>query len=202
MIYVQPTERDLKPGTVIFMRKKSNVLSGVISWFQSLDEASTFGEQIGDPDAEPSHTALIRDAETIHESSVGGVQISSLGKYLNDSGYQIVCRRPYGLTDEAVKQAIAYGDSLVGKQPYDYSGLIGHALQIISPLDNWFPFIRKWPVPLHLFGRYCSAFNMDELKHTDLYKNEALFKIWHITRISPSLMWNLFPWEPFRLEAH
>lgn len=203
MIYVEPTHDDLMPGTIMFIRKKNDLLSGVISWFENLAEASDFGEQIGDPDAEPSHTVrIIDDNLNIHESSVWGPQIAPLSKYLDDSRYQIVCRRPLGLTDAAVKQANEYGNSLIGKTPYDWTGLIGHAVQILSPFDNWFPFIRKWPVPLHLMGEYCSAFNMDEYKHTDLYKDLPMFKIWHVTRLSPSLAWNLFPWESFRYEVH
>jgi len=190
MIHVKPVwGLDYKPGTVLFLKNEDNLISRGIAWFENIQEAASF---------KASHVAFVVDEYTGLESSAHGIQSFKLSKYFDDKSMTVVCRQLEGLDELAFQQAFDYGHSIIGK-PYDYIGLIiGFPLMILSPLDEIFPILRKLPLFGSYFGaRVCSSFVADQWKHTERYKILSVFKKWHVTKISPNVLWVRFPWVPF-----
>ena len=185
--------KDYGPGWVGFTFNDDAGISRGISFFQSLEEKTDFGQRIGKPGAEPSHVFfVINERETI-EANVGGIQVHNLSEYINDPSCRLIFRRPLVMED-TVYEAFTYIKSLEGN-PYEYVGLVGKALSIVLPFERLFPAIRRLPVPLHVPGaRYCSATYADGFKHTLECGDWPIYQKWHVTRISPSILWNEFKW--------
>ena len=190
--------QDYKPGTHMFMREPGNWISDGVCWFGSFEEACAFSS---------SHVIMVVDEKTGLECSEYGVQYFPLSKYF-DGKHEIVCREPLGMDELSVKQALDYGAILQsGAKGYaGYDGLalfLGYPIAVLSEQLRFFPWLRKIPVPFHLpNGRVCSVFMADMMKHTDRYKDAEIFYQWNMTRITPVILYNEFPYKPFRYEAH
>lgn len=192
---------DYIAGETLFTHADRSVITEGISYFEHLGEATNFGKLIGQKNAEPGHVVWVISEKEGFESYVGGVQKCRLQKYFDDPHCIVVSRTPKDIDDAALQQGYRYAVSRLG-HPYDYTGIIGKAIDILTPIESVFPFIRKWPVPLHWPGSaFCSALVADIHKHTDRYAKENIFKKWHVTRISPSIWWNEFCWEPISYEG-
>ncbi|MBI5075615.1 MAG: hypothetical protein HZB62_10690 [Nitrospirae bacterium] len=186
--------KDYGPGFAMFSKSDSNLLSNGISWFGSLQEAASFSA---------SHVLLVVDHRMGIEAAAQGIKFCRIDERIEDPGLQIVFREPVDLTRKAAGQAIDYAISQIGRA-YDYTGLaLGFPLMIASGLSKWISPLRKLPVPFHLPGsRVCSAAVADDYKHTDQYRDAQLLREWHVSRITPIMLWNSFPFKPFRFEAH
>ncbi len=190
---VQPVfEKDYQSGSTIFVRKDNNIISKGIIWFQSVDESTSWIA---------THVLLVLNKKFGIEAAEKGIAICSLDEYFNDPKCQVVCRKPVDLDLKISFEAINYAYKLKGR-PYDYVALgLGYPLMILSGLSRWLKFLRKLPVPFHIPGaRVCSAFVADCYKHTDRYKEVMLLKDWHVSRITPVMLWNEFPWKEFKFE--
>lgn len=181
--------KDYAPGYSIFTRTDNNFLSEGIVWFESQLEAAQF---------EASHVMIVKDENTIIEATSPNIKETNIHEYFDNVHVQAVCREPLDI-DYAAQQALKYGVSLEGR-PYDFTGLLlGFPLMITTGLVKYFKFLRKWPLPMHQLGsRVCSAFVADCYKHTDRYSEIPLFKEWHVSRIIPNMLWNDFPYKPFK----
>lgn len=186
--------KDYGPGFAMFSKRDSNLLSNGISWFQSAWEAATFYA---------SHVLLVVNHQIGIEAAAQGIQYCRIDQRIDDPGLQVVFREPVDLTKKAAGQAIDFGVSRIGRA-YDFTGLaLGFPLMIASGLSKWLKPLRKIPVPFHLPGsRVCSAAVADAYKHTDQYREVPLLKNWHVTRITPVMLWNDFEFKPFRFEEH
>lgn len=184
--------QDYAPGFSLFVKNNSNIFSKGIIWFQSLQEISDFTA---------SHVLFVIDEQLGLEASEEGIDFCELENYFHDESCQVVCREPVGINEIAFLQAWNYGLSIKGR-PYDYTGLaLGFPLMILSGLSKWVKFLRKLPVPFHIPGaRVCSSFVADCYKHTDKYFEVKLLKEWHVSRISPVMLWNDFPYKQFRFD--
>jgi hypothetical protein len=190
---VQPVfGKDYEPGSTIFTRKDSGIISKGIIWFQSIDESVAWI---------PTHVLIVINKTFGIEAAEKGIQFCSLKDYFDDSKCQVVCRKPIDLDLKISWQAINYAYKLKGR-PYDYVALgLGYPLMILSGLSRWIKWLRKLPVPFHIPGaRVCSAFVADCYKHTDRYKEVMLFKEWHVSRITPVMLWNEFTWKEFKFK--
>jgi len=190
---IQPVYgRDFAPGYTLFI-KNTRLISQGIEWFESLEEACDFIA---------SHVCLVVNENTGVECAEHGVQYTTLTDYFDNTNIQVVCREPEGLDGLTIGQVLdCAGKMYDNHTPYDYTGLVGFIGIIIIKLSGIFHFLRKLPVPLHIPGaRVCSAFVGDCYKHTDKYKNTELFKNYNISRIDPVLLYNRFPWKPFRFD--
>lgn len=189
------------PGYIGFTNSTSAISEG-ITWFSSAEEAIAFEEDLPKEFEEgASHTFVAVSKMFGIESSVGGVKTFPLSKYIDDPHVQLVFRKPLVLDEIVIAELIARMVWLEQqKTPYDYTGLVGYVLKILSPLDNLLPFINKLPAPLHWpGGLFCSAAVSDGFKHTQEYADLPLFRKFHVSRISPNMFWNRFPWKPLRL---
>lgn len=203
--------KDYGPGFSAFTMYDASGLSKGISWIQKIEEAISFIEEVRkqtySPRFEetelkqaPSHVFKVIDKETGIESAEKGVEYFDLQARINDPHLRIVFREPERLNGMAVEQMFAYAAKLEKEEkPYDYTGLVGAALRILSPLNKIFPIINRLPNPLSIGGLYCSAFVAGCLRATDEYKNEKIFRRYHITRIDPMILWYLFCWKKLRL---
>lgn len=193
MKQVQPIYRkDYAPVYALFIRRDDNSMSEGITWFTSLFESAEFIA---------SHVVRVVDEKFGIEASEHGIQLCYLSKYFDDPKIQVVCREPADLDDKTVSEILAYDKSQIGK-PYDYTGLVlGFPLMFIFSLTRWIKPLRKLPVPFHIPGaRVCSAFVADCYKHTKKYGDIKLFREWHVSRITPVMLWNDFPFKPFHFE--
>ena len=211
MKQIQPVYgKHYAPGFSAFSLHDASALSTGISWLEKIEEVTSFIQEIQKHtfsphfsetglEHAPSHVFKVVDEKTGIESAEKGVEYFDLQERINDPHLRIVFREPQRLNDLAVRQMLEYGAKLEGQEkPYDYSGLLGAAIRILSPLNKLFPVLNKLPNPLSIGGLYCSAFVADCLKHTDEYRNEKIFKQFHVTRISPVLLWYCFPWKELK----
>lgn len=195
MKQVQPIYgKDYAPGYALFIKRDGNFISDGITWFQSLFESAEFIA---------SHVLFVVDEHFGIEAAEHGIQICYLSNYFDDPGMQVVCRKPADLDDQTVAEILTYAKTQIGK-PYDYTGLIfGFVLMMVTGFTKWIKPLRKLPVPFHIPGsRVCSAFVADCYKHTEKYKEVELLKEWHVSRITPVMLWNEFPFKPFRFEEY
>lgn len=200
------------PGYTGFSMHDSAGLSKGISWFQKIEEVVSFVEeirkQIYSPRFEdtllkqpPSHVFKVIDEFSGIESSDKGVEYFNLQERIDDPHLRIVFREPQRLDDTATRQMFRYAAKLEREEkPYDYTGLVGAAIRILSPLNKILPILNKLPNPLSFNGLYCSAFDADCNKHTDQYRREKIYRQYHVTRIDPVIWWYLFPWKPLKIE--
>ncbi len=183
------------------MHTDDSMLSDGISFFESMEESTGFGKLVGIDGKEPGHVVYVVGEGKGLEATVEGIVPSNLSKFFDNKHCLVIRRTPNGVDMTAIQQGFKYGVSLLGN-PYDYSGIFGKLVDILTPLEGIFPFIRRWPVPLHWPGaRFCSAYVADIYKHTDRYAGEPIFKKWNITRISPSVLWEEFQWEPINYDV-
>lgn len=180
------------PGYVMFTQYDGSFLSDGIEWFLSAFDEAEFNA---------SHVLIVQDERWGIESAEKGVRWCRLRGYFDDPKYKVVIRKPYNWTEsvgeEIVKRALNYYG-----RPYDYFSLVlGFPLQIVSKLASIIKPLRKLPVPLHIPSAYvCSAFVAQALKDTGLY-DIPLFREWHVTRITPSMLYREFPWSPLKFES-
>ena len=213
MKIVQPIYgQDYAPGFSGFSYYEDNILSSGISWMETIEEAQLFLLKLNEsyspkfdktPLGRPaSHGFRVVNKTTLIESSVNGVEYShDLQERINDPRLRLVFREPRRLNELAISQMLAYGAKLEGQEkPYDYTGLLGAALRIISPLSKLFPIFNRLPNPLSLNGLYCTAFDADCSRHSEEYRDEKIFQDYHVTRIDPVIWWYNFPWKPLRFE--
>lgn len=205
--------KDYGPGFSAFTMYDDSGLSDGISWIQKIEEAISFIDEVRkqtysprfeqtDLQQAPSHVFKVRDKETGIESAEQGVEYFDLQARINDPHLRIVFREPQRLNGMAAEQMFAYGAKLEAKEkPYDYTGLVGAAIRIFSPLNKIFPIINRLPNPLSIGGLYCSAFDADCTKHTDEYRKEDIFKKFHVTRIDPMIWWYCFPWRELKIDV-
>jgi uncharacterized protein YycO len=180
---------DYAPGYSIFTKTDKNAISDGIVWFENLEESAAFGA---------SHVMLVKDEHTVIEATDPKVKETDIKEYFDDPHTLVVCRKPSVLNDTIAQQATQFGMSAIG-DPYDFTGLlVGFLLMITTHLDDYFKFLRKWPLPMHLHKSYvCSALVADCYKHTDYYVNIPLFKEWHVSRIFPNKLFDEFPYSLF-----
>lgn len=185
--------QDYAPGYTLFT-KKTNLLSRGISWFENLQEANSFSA---------SHVILVINETIGIESSIFGVEYCNLIERFEQEDIMVVCREPDNL-DSFTREQIFTKAIIHEKQetPYDYSGLIfGYTSSILFGFTKWIKPLRKYPIPFHWPKSFvCSGFVADCYKHANKYNNIPLFQEWHISRISPNLLWNGFTYKNFRYD--
>ena len=192
--------QDYAPGYSLFTYKNNSSLSKDIGWFQNKDEALEFGEKLKIKGL--SHVISVKDEHTGYEAAEHGIRECELSKYFDDPEMLVICREPDGLWPVAAAEKLEYQKSLLGS-PYDYAALGGFALSIISGFSKIIPYLKKLPIPFHLPGaRVCSSYEADGFLHTERYRHIPLFQDYHVTRIHVNLLWNRFPYKPFRFEEH
>jgi hypothetical protein len=182
-----------KPGSVIFTRKDGAFLSEGIVWFLDQFDAADFLA---------SHVLIVENERFGIESAEEGIKYTRLWPLFNDPAYSIVVRDPVGLDIDMGIRIMNTALKYYG-QPYDYLALVsGFPVQVVAKLWKLVPFLRKLPIPFHLPGAFvCSAYVSQVLKDQDEFKDAKLFQDWHVTRITPSMLYreeNL--WKPFRFE--
>jgi len=214
MYQVKPVyNKDYAPGFTGFSMHDSAGLSKGISWLQSIEEAVSFIEEIRkqtysprfsetELKQPPSHVFKVINKTKGVESAEEGVEYFDLQERINDPHLRIVFREPQRLNVKAINQMFNYAEILENREkPYDYTGLVGAAIRILSPLNKILPFLNKLPNPLSFNGLYCSAFDADCNKHTDEYMKEKIYKRYHVTRIDPVIWWFMFPWKPLKIDV-
>lgn len=182
------------PGYTGFSRPNDgSFLSKGIIWFQERDEPCDFVA---------SHVFLVVDKEKGIESAEKGVEYLDLQQRINDPSLDIVFRKPEGLDEIAIAQMFEKAREYEkAEKPYDYTGLFGWVLRSTLKMDRIIKPLRKLPVPLNFFGGlFCSAFVSACLRSTDKYRDWPLFREWHVTRISPAMLWNSGPWTALRTD--
>lgn len=189
--------QDFDVGYVGFMNKPGNILSKGITWFENLEESMKYGEDLLDGGV--SHVFIVWDRDFGIESSDKGVQFFWLKDYIKKPNVRLVFREPEKIDQNYLHQLLNKAWSME-ETPYDYTGLLGYVVKVFSPLHHIIPGLNKLPVPLHLVGGFCSAFVSECEKSTDFYKDIELFQNYHVTRISPNMLWNRFPWKPLRFD--
>jgi len=200
------------PGYSGFSYYDGTIISPGISWLESVEEAQMFlfkliegyspkfsDTYLGRP---ASHSFKVVDETTLIESSGHGVEYShDLQDRIADPRLRLIFRKPQRLNPIAVEQMLKYAAEMEKEeQPYDYTGLVGAGLKIISPFNKIIPALNLLPNPLSFGGKYCTAFDADCSKHTDEYKNERIFRLNHVTRITPVVYWHNFPWKPLHYD--
>lgn len=181
-------------GYVGFSRPhKGSFLSKGIIWFQSMDEKCDFIA---------SHVFFVVDKEKGIESAEKGVEYLDLQQRIDDPSLDIVFRKPNEIDEIAIAQMFEKaGIYEKSEWSYDYTGLLGWVVRSMLRLDRVIKPLRRLPVPLNFFGGlFCSAFVSACLKATDKYKDWPLFREWHVTRISPAMLWNRGPWSPLTIK--
>ena len=184
-------------GYVGFSNCVGNLISEGITWFENLEESMKYGADLLDGGI--SHVFFVWDENWGIESAEKGVQFFALRARIADPDLRIVFRAPEKMDATYLHQLLTAARSKEGK-PYDYTGLVGYILKVISPLHHIFPWLNKLPIPLNLGGEFCSAYVSDCQKATDLYRGLMLFRDYHVTRISPNMLWNRFPWKPLHFD--
>lgn len=192
--------QDYDRGFVGFSNCTSNLISKGITWFENLEESMNYGKDLLDGGI--SHVFFVWDKNYGIESAKDGVQFFNLQARIADPTLRVVFREPevpHIFWIEYLAQLLKHAQSMEGT-PYDYSGLVGYILKVISPLHHIIPAINKLPVPLNLGGEFCSAYVADCQKHTEIFQSIQLFREYHVTRISPNMLWNRFPWKLLRFD--
>lgn len=189
--------QDYDRGFVGFSNCPGNILSKGITWFENLEESMKYGADLLDGGI--SHVFLVWSEEWGIESAEDGVKFFPLKARIDNPNLRIVFREPAKMGQMYLHQLLTAARAEEGR-PYDYTGLVGYIFKVISPLHHIIPALNKLPVPLHVAGQFCSAYVSYCEKATDLYKDLQLFKDYHVTRISPNLLWNWFPWKPLRYD--
>lgn len=174
---------------------RTSVLSKGITWFEGIEEQLAYGEELLGSGA--SHVFIVMTRVFGMEASKDGIAIFNLQKRIDDPNIKLVFREPEGMNDLYVGQLLDNAKALEGDR-YDYGRLFGYVINILSPLHHIFPALKKLPVPVSTGGLFCSAFVVECMKNTDLFRGFPLFKEYHPTRISPNLLWNHGPWKPLK----
>ncbi len=184
--------KDYAPGYTLFTRKDGNFISDGIVWFQSLQEVAQFSA---------SHVLLVINEKLGIESAEKGVEFCNIQDYFNDTSMEVVCREPKALDAFAIYQMLTKAFEMEKNEvPYDYTAYLGFIPSLFFRFTNWIKILRKLPIPFHWPGAVvCSGFVSACYKATDKYKNIPLFREWHITRITPNMLFNRFPYKEFKL---
>jgi hypothetical protein len=190
---------DYKVGSIMFSKHDGNLISEGISELESAFEISSFLA---------SHVWGVKDGVTGIEASADGIQEFPLSKYIANPAITCVVRNPRGMTSATCYLMLSYADSFVGKLPwwlawveYDYPALLlGYPIEVL--MSKIIPGLVKYPPPFHVPGAHvCSTLWADALFHTFQYHDEQMFKDFHVTECAPNILWNRFPWEPFKFEG-
>jgi len=173
-------------------------------------------EKVGSPDLQakfiPSHTwkvlaigpvsnwngTGISDSYGIGiEASTEGVAYFPLSKYLGDPSCEIWSCHPQGLTDESIQIMLSLSGKLDGmKLGYDYSGLIGDAIEGFSGIDRLLPWLNKVSDPLHDdHDLFCSALVSTLNAACPQYAKIPLYQNSTDTKISPEMSMYEFPYD-------
>jgi hypothetical protein len=182
-----------KPGSIIFTKKDGSFLSEGIVWFLDQFDAAAFIA---------SHVLIVENENFGIEAAENGVKHTRLHPLFNDPAYSMVVRNPKGLNDYMGDRLIDTALNYYGR-PYDYLALVaGFPMQLLTRLWKILPFMKKLPIPLHIPGAFvCSAYISQVLKDQDEFKNEKLFTEWHVSRITPTMLYREEAlWQPFRFE--
>jgi hypothetical protein len=182
-----------KPGSVLFTRKDGAFLSEGIVWFLDQFDAADFLA---------SHVLIVENERFGIESAEEGIKYTRLWPLFNDPSYAVVVRDPIGL-DAPMGERIMQTALKYYGQPYDYLALVGgFPVQVSAKIWKLFPFLRKFPIPFHLPGAFvCSAYVSQVLKDQPEFKDAELFQDWHVTRITPSMLYREESlWKPFRFD--
>lgn len=187
--------QDYGPGFIGFSRKRKsgNIINDTIIWFDTLKESCDFAA---------SHVFVVRDIFLGIEAAEKGVEYFNLEERLHDPELEFVFREPIDLSEITVDEMMMEGAALIKKNvPYDYTGLLfGHPIAALG-LARWLKFLRKMPVLFHWPGSLvCSNLGAILLKATTAFKNFKLFREWHISRITPVVLYNHGPFKPFRFD--
>jgi hypothetical protein len=179
------------PGWDMFSKEPGDLVSGLISDIEKIGDLNLH------PGWCPSHVwKIINETQGI-EASTEGIAYFPLDKYFNDPGYQIVSCHPAGMTDRTLQQMLAIADKLVEKGlGYDYSGLIGDALEAFTFIDDLIPELRKVADPLHdSHDLFCSALVSTIDNGTKQYHNVPPFNQYTISKISPLILLKEFNYD-------
>lgn len=184
-------KQDYDTGYSIFIRGSSLVSRGII-WFTDIFESASFMA---------SHVIIVLNSKYGMDASENGINYCYLKDYFDNEKYECVCREPHVLDEYTQQELRMFMLRQIGK-PYDYTGLLfGFPMMLLTQFSNIVKPIRKLPVPFHIpQSRVCSAFVADCYKHTEKYRNVRLLREWHVSRITPAMLWNQFPYKPFRFD--
>ncbi|HAM53548.1 MAG TPA: hypothetical protein DCP92_23710 [Nitrospiraceae bacterium] len=178
-------------GDVMFEYEKGAIISEIIDDIQRVGELNFKRRWI------PSHTWLVTDETTGVEASTEGVARFSLSKYLDDPKCQVMACRPQDITQITISQMLVVADLLASQGlHYDYSGLVGDALEACTFLDDIIPSLREVADPLHENHSYfCSALVATVLNSTAQYHNVPPMDKNTVSKIGPDMLMEQFPFE-------
>lgn len=179
------------PGWNMFSKKPGDLISGIIADIEKIGALNLH------PGWCPSHVwKVINETQGI-EASTEGIAYFPLQKYFNDPGYQIISCRPNVMTDITVQQMLAIADKLAKEGlGYDYSGLIGDAMEAFTFIDALIPELREVADPLHdSHDLFCSALVSTLDNGTKQYHNVPPFNNYTISKISPLILLRDFDYD-------
>jgi len=179
-------------GWDMFERSPNNVVSDVIVDIEKGD-----GKLADWTGFSPSHTWKVISEDTGIEASTEGVSYFPLSKYFNDPSCEILSCHPAGIVTVTIQQMLAVSAKLTSEHMgYDYSGLIGDAIEGVLDLDSLIPVLKKIADPLNdSHDLFCSALVATINKATPQYANVKLFQDYIISKISPLRLMVEFPYD-------
>ncbi len=179
------------PGWVFFEFQKGSVISDIIAGIERV------GALDFKPGWVPSHTWLVLDETTGIEAATEGVARFPLSKYLDNPECQLMACRPAGLSPVSLDQIRVVANRVASEDlGYDYSGLVGDALEACTFADHIIPELRGIADPLHDgHDLFCSALVSTVLEATQQYREQKLFRENTVSKISPLMLLTGFPWD-------
>jgi hypothetical protein len=202
-----------KSGDHFYSFSDDSFVSEGIYWMQNRDEECKFLEDLLKYGIKGfSHVGKVAEVEyhpdgsyTVwaYESSVNGVEkFDIVKKYIMDPKTKIVFRRPIGMNELTLHEALREAERLAKiNTAYNFPGILGQAIMITAGLADKIPWLRKRPLPVTMPWTYfCSQFVSTIEKATRMYRHIELFKEWHPSRIHVHKLWNKFPYKRLRFE--
>ena len=178
-------------GDIMFEYQKGSVISEVIENVERIGELDFDSRWI------PSHTWVVTGQTTGVEASTEGVAKFPLGKYLDNLKCQVMVCRPPDITTITISQMLATANLLASQGlDYDYSGLVGDALEAFTFLDQVIPALREVANPLHnQHALFCSALVATILNSTTQYHGFPPMDRNAVSKIGPDMLMRQFPFE-------
>ena len=179
------------PGWVMFEFQKGSVISDIIA---GIERVGTLDFK---PGWVPSHTWLVLDETTGIEAATEGVARFPLSKYFDNPECQLMACRPAELSPVSLDQIRVVANKLTNEDlGYDYSGLVGDALEVFTFADQIIPDLKRIANPLHDgHDLFCSALVSTILEATQQYRGQELFRENTVSKISPLMLFTGFPWD-------
>jgi hypothetical protein len=144
-----------------------------------------------------SHAFLVEDEEYCLEAVGQGVVRNRLSNYFGDPHCQVHFRRPLDLRGKTISLVMDAARAKLG-DAYSIAGILGMLLDKVSRWIFHFTLPNSWRNPLNSHSTwFCSELVSFALCTLPFYRDQPLFKEYHPSRISPQLLYENGPFEPF-----